>query len=197
MDATAAVKVAIDLVQVPSRVRRQQSLPLPHGVVTVLSIAAGDKVVLSEACEAVSRPCALVRTAAAFFIEQILLHPDADSYRILGASQNATPGELRRNMALLLRWLHPDVNKQGERSIFVTRVTQSWEDLKTPERRAMYDKTRRKKGTKSHAPKMPRTPRQFKRHAVRQRSDIWADERKGLLRRAIALLLGGTRHSRM
>ena len=51
----------------------------------------------------------MVREASAFFIEQILLGPDADSYRVLGADRNAAAAELRRNMALLLRWLHPDM----------------------------------------------------------------------------------------
>jgi curved DNA-binding protein CbpA len=45
-------------------------------------------------------------------------------------------------MALLLRWLHPDKDKAGERSRFTARVTLAWDDLKTPERRAAYDKTR-------------------------------------------------------
>ena len=81
----------------------------------------------------------VVRQAATFFIEQILFAPDADSYRVLGASPQASAGELRRNVALLLRWLHPDRDPQGERSIFVSRVTAAWNDLKTPERRAAYD----------------------------------------------------------
>ena len=81
-----------------------------------------------------------VREAAAFFVEQILLYPGADSYRVLGARPDATYGELRRNMALLLRWLHPDRDRQGERAIFAARVTRAWSDLKTPERRAAYDR---------------------------------------------------------
>ena len=42
-------------------------------------------------------------------------------------------------MALLLRWLHPDIVHNGDRSIFVGRVTGAWESLKTRERRARYD----------------------------------------------------------
>lgn len=194
MKVPVAVKVAIDLLQVPSRVRRQKSRPLPDGVVMVLRIAAGDEAALSGASEAVSKPRALVHTAATFFIEQILLCPNADSYRVLGASRNATAGELRRNMALLLKWLHPDVNRGGERTIFAGRVTQAWEDLKTPERRAAYHKMRRRKDGKSHARKMAGTRRQLKRYGSKQIFDIRRDERRGFLRRAISLLLGGTRH---
>jgi DnaJ-class molecular chaperone len=46
---------------------------------------------------------------------------------------------LRQNLALLLRWLHPDISENAQRSIFVTRVTTAWNDLKTPEKRAAYD----------------------------------------------------------
>jgi hypothetical protein len=35
--------------------------------------------------------------------------------------------ELRRNMALLLRWLHPDL---AERSIFIGRVAAAWNNFK-------------------------------------------------------------------
>ncbi|MGE3914849.1 MAG: hypothetical protein AB7F78_04050 [Hyphomicrobiaceae bacterium] len=89
--------------------------------------------------ESTSREPAFLRTAAAFFIEQVLLAPGADSYRVLGASPTATSTDLRRNMALLLRWLHPDIEPTGERSVLASRVTSAWEDLKTTTRRATYD----------------------------------------------------------
>jgi hypothetical protein len=197
MNTPAAVKVAIDLVQVPSRVRHQQSRPLPDGVVMVLRIAAGDEGALSEASNAVDRPPALVRTAAAFFIEQILLCPDADSYRVLGATQVATAGELRRNMALLLRWLHPDANRQSDRSIFAGHVTKAWEDLKTPERRNAYDKARRAKDVKPRTRSMTEKRRQLTRYASRPHFGIWKEERKGLLRRALLILFAGARRRRM
>jgi hypothetical protein len=82
---------------------------------------------------------AVVTEAASFFIEQAMLHPDADSYRVLGASSNATSSDLRRNMSLLLRWLHPD-RSTSERSVFAHRVTRAWNDLKTDERRMAYDR---------------------------------------------------------
>ena len=62
-----------------------------------------------------------------FFIEQILFAPDADSYRVLGTAPQATPSELRRNVALLMRWLHPDLDPRGERSVFIGRVTDGLE----------------------------------------------------------------------
>lgn len=143
MGIAPALRVAIDLVCVPSRARIARSEPLPQGVVILLRIAAGDEAAERDAMELTGRSRDIVLKAAAFFIEQILLCPSADSYRVLGANAQATGSELRRNMALLLRWLHPDMDRQGERSVFATRVTGAWNDLKTAERRASYDEVQR------------------------------------------------------
>jgi hypothetical protein len=143
MRAAPALKIAIDLMHVPSRVRLMRSAPLPEGVLILLQIAAGDQEAIGRAAELTGRSHSVVRDAAAFFIEQILLGPDTDSYRRLAASPAATTSELRRNMALLLRWLHPDLDRQGERSLFARRVIGAWDDLKTPDRRAAYDEARR------------------------------------------------------
>jgi hypothetical protein len=143
MSNRMALKIAIDLMHVPSQVRLFRSEPLPDGVLVLLRIAAGDEEAEQAAVDVMGRPRETVRHAAAFFIEQILFAPDADSYRILGTDPQASAGELRRNVALLLRWLHPDLDPRGERSIFAGRVTGAWNNLKTPERRAAYDEQRR------------------------------------------------------
>src|SRR5687767_14390104 len=129
----SALQVATDLLHVPSGVRQIRSAPLPENVLILLRVAAGDEEATREASALAGRSHETVHQAAAFFIEQILLSPDADSYRILGATLDATRDELRRNMALLLRWLHPDLDRQGDRSIFAGRVTRAWEQLKTQE----------------------------------------------------------------
>jgi hypothetical protein len=143
MSCGMALKIAIDLLHVPSQVRHYRSEPLPDGVLTLLRIVAGDTEAERAAAAATDRPPEVVRQAAAFFIEQILFAPGADSYQVLGASPQASSAELRRNIGLLLRWLHPDLDPRGERSVFIGRVTAAWNGLKTPERRAAYDKVRR------------------------------------------------------
>jgi hypothetical protein len=139
MSDRMALKIAIDLMHVPSQVRLVRSEPLPGDVETLLQIAAGDEKVESAAVELTGRSRPVVHEAAIFFIEQILFAPDSDSYRVLGARAQVSASELRRNVALLLRWLHPDMDPGGERSIFIGRVTAAWNNLKTPERRAAYD----------------------------------------------------------
>ncbi|MGB5084701.1 MAG: DnaJ domain-containing protein [Methylocystis silviterrae] len=139
-DATA-LRIAIDLMLVPSRVRALKKRDLPDDASLLLHIVAGDGEAMQKAVELTDKSRETVRAAAAFFIEQVLLDPECDSYRVLGANKNATNVELRRNMAFLLRWLHPDVGQDAERAVFVGRVTSAWDNLKTPERRAAYDAT--------------------------------------------------------
>jgi hypothetical protein len=49
-------------------------------------------------------------------------------------------------MALIMRWLHPDLASDAlsssnllDRSLFARRITQAWETVKTDERRAAYN----------------------------------------------------------
>lgn len=188
-----ALRIAIDLMHIPSRVRIVRLEPLPAGVYTLLCIAAGEEAAEFAAVELTGRSRDLVRKAAGFFIEQVLLCPNADSYRVLGATSEATSTELRRNMALLMRWLHPDIDAEGRRSMFASRVTRAWNDLKTAERRATYDLAKRsspantahvKSRRSSGGKRLPASPR----HADRRRaaSLIYADEKQGLLRRLVA-----------
>jgi hypothetical protein len=205
MDPT--VRVAIDLMHSPSQVRRIRSAPLPADLGLLLRIASGDKEAISEAAGKLGRSPETVREAATFYVVQILLFPDADSYRVLGARPQATHGELRRNMTLLLRWLHPDLDPKGEVSVFAARVTRAWNDLKTTERRAGYDRLQRKSlADESLRRKKGRPRAQSNWHGFNQRQHnralypghvasrrplpIFADRRIGLLRRALLLLFG-------
>jgi hypothetical protein len=147
MGRSAAMLVALSLLERPSAVRYAVGSPLPGGVTLLLQVAAGEPEALRYAKTRTGRSHAVLQEAADFFIEQVLLHPKADSYRILGASPRAPRTELRQHMALLVKWLHPDTRPQRvsradfDRAVFVHRATQAWEHLKTDERRADYDRT--------------------------------------------------------
>lgn len=139
MTRDAALRTAISLLGVPTQVRALRAAPLPEGTHLVLSIAAGDEEAIKEAAQLTARPAETLVNAAGFYIEQILLGPDSDSYRVLGAQPDAPANELRAHMALLMKWLHPDVNVAGQKALYISRVTRAWEDVKTPERRQSYD----------------------------------------------------------
>lgn len=136
----AALQLALDLHRDPWGVRLVRKQPLPDGMGLLLAVAAGEDPASETAATArFDRPSKFVREAATFFIEQILLAPGTDSYRVLGANPEASVTELRRNMALLMRWLHPDVARAGDRAVLAQRIAAAWNTLKTPERRAAYD----------------------------------------------------------
>jgi hypothetical protein len=204
MSDPTALRVAIDLVHMPSRVRAIRSEPLPSGVYMLLCIAAGENEAESAAMTSTGRSRDVVRKAAGFFIEQVLLCPDADSYRVLGATSEATNAELRRNMALLMRWLHPDMDPEGRRSVFASRVTLAWNDLKTAERRATYDLGKRSSPTKTARLKSARSSAGKRwassaRHAHGRRAafTFHADGKRGVLRRLVAWMGALTQlHSR-
>ena len=136
-----ALRLALDLFHIPSRVRMLRAERLPADLTLLLRIAAGDEGALAHGAHIADRPGDIVRKAATFFIEQVLLCPEADSYRVLGTTSTASYSELRQHMALLMKWLHPDGDPDLERSLFISRITGAWDDLKTPERRAAYDRT--------------------------------------------------------
>ena len=198
MSDRMALKIAIDLMHVPSQVRLVRSEPLPDGVLMLLRIAAGD----DEAERVGGRLIDRSRDGRpaqppTFFIEQILFAPNADSYRVLGAVPQAIAAELGHNVALLLRWLHPDLDPHGERSIFISRVTAAWNDLKTPERRAAYDDLRRSANDrKAQIKAARRSNRKRLAAALRRRNGqskdsagIYGAEKVGFFRRALSILL--------
>jgi hypothetical protein len=153
MARAEALKLAIDLLHFPARARPLRSASLPDGVLDVIRVAAGDEEAIKRAAETVSRSRETVREAAEFYVEQVLLYPGADSYRVLGAKPDASYEDLRRSMALLLRWLHPDGGRHGARGVFASRVTEAWNDLKTKDRRDAYDRSTHRAASESLRPR--------------------------------------------
>lgn len=142
MREETALELAVSLLQLPSRVRALRDAPLPQDVDALLDIVTGEGRALADAARKTGLTERTVSDAASFYIEQVLLHPGADSYRALGTSADATIDQLRRNMALLLRWLHPDREANSARAIYAVRITEAWNNIKTAERRSAYDATR-------------------------------------------------------
>jgi len=145
MPRADALAAAMSMLERPHAAKLARASRLPEGVTFLLEIAAGEAQSLGRASQLTGRTDATLQKAAGFFIEQVLLYPGGDSYRILGADGGASLSELRRNMALIMRWLHPDVASDASssvilnRSLFASRITQAWETVKTDERRSAYN----------------------------------------------------------
>lgn len=175
-----ALRLALYLYHLPSAVRAAREKPLPKGISSLLEIAAGEGNAAEQAALDLERPAEVVRQASEFFIEQILLAPDTDAYRILGAASDAPDAELRRHMALLQRWVHPDMERAGDRTVYAARVTRAWESLKSADRRAAYDAAN------------PPKERSAKRHPYRRqrRQKASASARPGMFGAALRFLFG-------
>lgn len=203
MHPVPAVSAAADLLRSPARIRLARSQPLPGGVEVLLQIVAGEADVTAAAASSLGRDAQSARRAAEFFVEQVLLDQGSDHYRVLGASSGASTGELRRNMALLLRWLHPDIGDNADRAVYAGRVTTAWERLKTPERREAYDEELRRRA--SAAPGPATRPHRHRRAASRhplapfaaRKPDELGDMRQrgasGILRRLLMAIVPGIR----
>ena len=186
MSREGALRTAINLLNMPSHVRAHRKLPLPDGTELILAIAAGDPAAHQEAASLIDRPKAQIQAAAGFFVEQILLSPDSDSYRILGARTDAAPEVLRNHMALIMRWLHPDLHPNDIRSVHAQRVVSAWDDLKTPEKRQVYDAARLARSANARSRKGGPHLRS-KTHPGRPVGPRWSDGKSGvLLRRVLA-----------
>lgn len=145
MRPLAALEIALALAEQPGLFRGAGHRPLPSGVTLLLEVAAGEPAALDAARAMTTQPHRALEEAAAVFIERFLFPEAADSYRILGARHTATRKELRRHMALLIKWLHRDEPRRSrddrapDKADFLPRVTQAWGHLNTESRRAAYD----------------------------------------------------------
>ncbi|MBW6495236.1 MAG: J domain-containing protein [Burkholderiaceae bacterium] len=79
--------------------------------------------------------------AARFFVEQVLLSPGADYYRVNGLPRGASAADLRENHRLLIRLLHPDRIKLDPdwQAAAAARANQAYATLRDPLTRAAYD----------------------------------------------------------
>lgn len=145
MRDAAAVIAALSIMQNPASSRLARRSALPRGMTFLLEIAAGEEEALEYARRAIGKSDDVLRSAAGFFVEQVLFAPSASHYRTLGLNADADARDLRRHMALLMKWVHPDTAGHNgadhliDRSVFATRITEAWQVLKSDERRGLYD----------------------------------------------------------
>ena len=136
MQSAEALAAALGMRSNPRLVSQARRMPLPRGMTFLLEVAIGDVDALRQAAWLTDHPRAILQEAAGFFIEQVLLSQNGDHHRTLGAGHEASYAELRRHMALLIKWAHPDLISGGasgpclDRSVYANRITKAWEAVK-------------------------------------------------------------------
>ncbi len=113
----------------PKLTAQARAQPLPDGVLEVIRIAAGCSESLDEAVKLSKENPAFVKAAAELYVQQVLLFPSADSYRVLGVRAGATHEEMRTHMRWLMTWVHPDRAKENWESAFASRVLAAWREV--------------------------------------------------------------------
>lgn len=145
LDEDVAIKLALSLLDVPRQGQSDQPLPLPDDVTSLLKIAIGDEQALDTAIAETGDTRERIIAASQLFLKRMIVDPTANHYGRLGCKRDDPFNKLRLHMALLLKWLHPDavqasgVQTDVENTNYTTAVTQAWDNVKTPERRAAYD----------------------------------------------------------
>jgi hypothetical protein len=128
MSGPRGIAVALDLARMPALAQSVEKPPLPTDILEIMRIAAGSPEICQSASQVTGQPPAVLIEAARFYLQQMLLRPDADSYRVLGLPPGASRELARHHMQCLLQWLHPDVNRDWD-SVYARRVLKAWREV--------------------------------------------------------------------
>lgn len=135
-----ALEWAVALLHAPGERHALRQRPLPDGITELLGIAATTSPEsLAIAAKHFGEPESRMREAAQFYVREILLFPQADAYRILGVSDDASQDVIKTHHRLLQRWLHPDRLQHAGDAVFAARVNVAWQRLRNTAQRAQYD----------------------------------------------------------
>ena len=129
MRVSPALDAALALARTPALAAVMRAQAVPHGAQDLLRVLAGEADVLSSAKRAAGVRGEIVFAAAELYVQQVLLHPGNDAYRMLGLPPNAERALARVHFRLLLSWLHPDKNASAWRSAFTHRVIAAWKEI--------------------------------------------------------------------
>lgn len=144
MPSPNAIYTAIDLLRMPNLAGLMRERPLPPDMLTLIQVAAGKAQTAETYAKEVGQNAAFVRTAAMFYIRQVLWADGADHYRVLGANPTASNDELAENFRWFMKWLHPDSIGAKNAAGSVIRVLAAWDALKNKKRREQYDQIHRR-----------------------------------------------------
>jgi hypothetical protein len=128
MSSFRGIALALDLARMPALAHSLEKLPLPADMLEVMRVAAGSPEMCQSASQVTGQPPAVLIEAARFYLQQMLLRPDADSYRVLGLKPGASRELARQHMRSLLQWLHPDVNSEWD-AVYAERVLKAWREV--------------------------------------------------------------------
>ena len=138
MQRATALEQANYLLLMPAAVRQFRLAPLPEDVRLVLRVLAGDEEARVAAVDLSGKPEDTIVRASEFYVREVLLASGTTDFRALGCEPDAPREELRANMILLMRWLHPDTANGPRDDELFEKVRQAWQTMRSDESRLAY-----------------------------------------------------------
>lgn len=137
--------LALDFFREPLLVQEwsARATALPAGIGELIRLAGARDSELEAVAADYQADARELGESARFFLQQVLLAPGADHYRVLGVERDADDSVIRSQHRLLMRLLHPDRHVgQAEcwTDVYATRVNQAYNVLRHAQSRANYDR---------------------------------------------------------
>ena len=129
MPTLNALDIALKLYRQPALARKVRRNGLPPRMLSVIKIAAGSEEELVMHVDHTPEESREIREAAIFFLHNSLFQFGSDNYRVLGVEQGATVEQMREHKRWLLKWLHPDLNRNKWESNYLHRVLAAWQEI--------------------------------------------------------------------
>ena len=129
MPTLNALDIALKLYRQPALARKVRRNGLPPRMLSVIKIAAGSEEELVTQADHTPEESREIREAAIFFLQNCLFQSGRDNYRVLGVEKSATVEQMREHKRWLLKWLHPDLNRNKWESNYLHRVLAAWQEI--------------------------------------------------------------------
>jgi hypothetical protein len=129
MNGAEAINLALDLYRKPARARSLNRRDVPEGMLMLIRIAAAADEEIGALVDDAAIAKQPVKAAAIFYLQQLLMQADGDDFRQLGLRRGATLQDLKDHKRQLLKWLHPDRNKNAWEQVLFQRVAATAERL--------------------------------------------------------------------
>ena len=126
MQTRNALDIALQLYRQPALARKVRRDGLPPRLLSVIKIAAGSEDEIVQPAEHTPEEIREMREAAIFFLQNCLFQSGGDSYRVLGVERDASSEQMLAHKRWLLKWLHPDRNKNTWEAAYLQRVLMAW-----------------------------------------------------------------------
>src|SRR5690606_12851751 len=103
MTAPGALDAAFGLARMPNLAGALREQPLPEDVLVLIRIAAGSEQDLERERERYRCTDSALKSVSELYLQQVILHPKADSYRLLAAGPDASKDTISEHRKWLMK----------------------------------------------------------------------------------------------